>query len=550
MPQAFSDVYANVLDFGARAEPTTTSPVVNTRSINAAITSGREGVFPAGTYRFAGVIRFATEGQRSRFTAGAILEPAGTDSYVLVTGADQVIEGLRIEVPSTLEARSPVLDIYAAGGATLRDLQISVPAIAKPSVGPKAAVRVMYLTRCSFVGGEIVSSTGEGVGLWLASSYDYDYSNDPNPTPGEWTWGVSYLRPKQRGDARDSSGAYEVSASGLAIQGFAWAVRIGCIADNPAFLYCGFFDNTEGSLVVCGDADVRGEERHSDGMAKGLTLLGCRFSGGDIRHYVKVEEGSSVMGGTVVACSFGGGDLDLADAGGSGLPTPPKFGVRVPVPKRVPIGANSVGSTKPQAGVRVAAASPPTKARPAIRPAGSVRVPAMGGLGGAFGGLGGADPEPPAGLGGFEPDPFASGCIFYIAGIAYGVVVTGCSSTAWALRKTVWQLPDSAGVTSTCDFFNNWAEAVVATGSRSNYLVQFGGQAEGALTIKASSLSLTAETSTGLGTIGFFDAPGITQPAAYTLGTVLSRDAASGDVREVLTQLLTDLAALGLVTKA
>ncbi len=539
--QAFSEVFANVVDLGVEAEPGSrvSTPTTNTYYINQALASASEVVFPAGTYRFLGVLRFASAGQRCRFLAGAILEPANSDSYVLVSGANQVITGLRIECPRTLVARSPLLEIYGAGGLLLQDLEVSAPRIAVPAIGPPMAVRVMYLTRCVFLRGTIRGGgEPDTVGLALASSYDYS-PESPNPNPGQWM--TTYPDSGAIGDAQRSSGAYEVGAFGLAISQFGWGVRIGCVTDNPTFVNCAFWDNTQGALLVRGDSDVLGDPALvvTATHAKALVLIGCRAWGDDPAQYIEVAaDGSAVMGGAIQACTFG---TDSTGTDGTfALPT--GFG---PLAGTAPTGIAGLGGPKlkpaparPAAGSRLAGSpSSVASSPPAVVPA--PRRPALPNPRSA-----GTDRRvaaTPPGL----PDasPGREKCIIRINGYAYGLVVSGCHSNAEDGRWTVWQLPDSAGVTNTCDMFNHWAEAHVASGTRAGRLVQLGSSSTGELTLVAAELRVDSDL------LGFFKHTAVPpNPIDYSIGTTTpGRTLNSASVQPVLAQLLLDLADLGLI---
>lgn len=101
--------YANVVDYGALVSTRSRAEEdANRGFIQAAINSGRHVLFPAGTYRFrGGVITFLNADQRCTFLAGAVLQPADSSSYVVVSGARQVLTGLRIETPADVAAHSP-----------------------------------------------------------------------------------------------------------------------------------------------------------------------------------------------------------------------------------------------------------------------------------------------------------------------------------------------------------------------------------------------------------------------------------------------------------
>ena len=136
----------------------------------------------------------------------------------------------------------------------------------------------------------------------------------------------------------------------------------------------------------------------------------------------------------------------------------------------------------------------------------------------------------------------ATACIFNIEGEVQGASVSGCQHMLGPSTHVVWNI--SGTVSGVCDAFNYWDGLGPNTGANSAGLVGIASNF-GAVAVTATTLRLDVAK------LGFFGVTPVAQPDPYTLGTTaLSRDAASGDVREVLTQLLSDLAALGLVTKA
>lgn len=393
--QTLSDVYANVVDYGAGPLK---SPTENYAAIQAAIATGKHVLFPGNsqnpfsTYQFEGVLTFANAAQQCTVLANAILEPLNESSYVLITGSGQVFRGLRIEVPLR-SAHSPVLDIYGASDLVMHDLCVSVVEMASSVAGPRAAVRLMGLTNCTMLGGRISGGGESGtVGLWLASSYDYFYTDENGaeqrgPGAGEWSNPLTF---DEFVAAKGTSGAYEVSVVGLRIEAFGWAVRVGCITDSPKFISCVFADNADGALVVTGDADVVTAdpwtqatstqlwECPTPSSAYGLTLVDCHFQGGTAQQCVEIAETCRWIGGAVLGCTFGFVGLQDLDAEidlGAGIvraplsatlaqPVPPADSVRV-------TGAGVGPGSAPGANGTLNASDLPTLANTAISVGGS-----------------------------------------------------------------------------------------------------------------------------------------------------------------------------------
>jgi len=305
--------YANVVDYGALVSTRSRAEEdANRGFIQDAINSGRHVLFPAGTYRFSGgAITFLNADQRCTFLAGAILQPGDSSSHVVVSGARQVLTGLRIEAPAEVAAHSPLLDVQEASGVRFQEPRISVFTIADSEVGPRCAVRVAGLAGCLFIGGRISGTAqAHSVGLSFTSSV--------------------------------AGGADQVAAVGLGIALFAWAVRIGRDARNPTFVGCEFADNVSGAVLVTDDGDVAvaltelafvrqvgGRFQPSPAVAanatvvRGLALVGCRMYGGAPPRFVAVSAdlgtsnpGGAIEGGVVMGCTFGvaAGNKSIAGA--------------------------------------------------------------------------------------------------------------------------------------------------------------------------------------------------------------------------------------------
>ncbi len=314
--------------------------------IQRAIDSGKHVLFPSATYAFNRCLEFGNADQQCTFLAGAVMQAADYSSYVKITGVRQVIVGLRIEAASSeVSAHGPLVEIYGADDLVMRDLDVSVTAMSRSASGPKVAVRLMRTKRCTFVGGVISGSQeSETIGLWLANSYDHDFDrSNPNPNAGRWPF-PDTMTEAQRDSAKNESGAYEVSAIGLTIEAFGWAVRVGCITDSLGFMDCNFTNNVDGALLVRDDTDVVGTRlwQRADGsydsfatcaVATGLNLVGSHLGGASPPKYVHVMAstkiarprdarfpgiprpetadidvgGAAIHGGTVFGCTFGDG---------------------------------------------------------------------------------------------------------------------------------------------------------------------------------------------------------------------------------------------------
>lgn len=550
MSQTFGEAYADVVDYGAVGDGRND----DTAAIQAAIDTLRHVVFPLGTYLFSTSVdassntiplTFANDEQRCEFLAGAILKPANGDAYVLITGQRQRITGLRIEADDDVVAHSPLLDIYGAFDLWLQELRVTSRSIGVSATGVSAAVRVMCLTKCNFVGGRICGGAAQGtVGLWLASSYDYYLASDPNPNPGCWGSYVDdadYTAEEKRALAQASSGAYEVGAVGLRIESFGWAVRVGCITDDPSFVNCAFVDNVDGALVLKDDAEVVAASGAADAVATattavGFNLIGCHFSGANPTQYVRIDAGCSWQGGVVIGCTFdggwGGGLL------GGGVATSP--GVR----QRAPGAADKAGGSSVGASLVASSQRSPAGAfqgsvgsrrgfsveEHPLRTLAGAALPAKGMVEGATSTLQATSLAVPG------------WCIFAVYGYVSGVVVSGCRSGVYGFRSLVWNIWDDADVSRTCDMFNCWAQATVAGGPKEGRLVRMTADESGGVTLTAESVRFDTES------MGFFGTTPSARQEYHGVGPG-DRWLGSTNAERVVSQLLTDLAALGLVKK-
>jgi len=111
MADAFSDVFANVQDFGLGVGAD------DTLGLQSLIGTGRPLLFPTGVYRLASVLNFNQANQTSLFAAGAILQLEGL-GYVKITGVNQTFRGLRIEVTGEDSGSSAAQSESAPGTKT------------------------------------------------------------------------------------------------------------------------------------------------------------------------------------------------------------------------------------------------------------------------------------------------------------------------------------------------------------------------------------------------------------------------------------------------
>lgn len=319
MSSTLDIVYSDIVEYGAVADADAASvngllANANCYAINLALSSAKHVLFPAGVFTFRGPITFGADDARCLFLAGAILRPYDKTSKIVISGAGQHITGLYVDA-TECDAHSPLVDIYGASALVMEGLRVETDSIITPGTGPKAAVRVMYLSGCRFIGGRLSgASESETVGLWLANSYDYDYVGAPNSSPGEWM--DTYPTAEAKLAAKLTSGAREVGAWGLAIEGFGWGARIGCDCDTVCFLECRFVENVDGAVLVRDDADVvptpdatfevDGEiyTQATPSEVAGLNLIDTHFNGSPPQ-FVEVDSGCRWAGGVVLGCVFG-----------------------------------------------------------------------------------------------------------------------------------------------------------------------------------------------------------------------------------------------------
>lgn len=483
MNQSLAHVWDDVLDRSVTTGGLVSGRVAdrNTAEINLALASGKHVLFPAGKYTFRGTLNFGTEYQRVTFLAGAILRPYDAHSWVSITGDDQTISGMRIEGPKAASAHSPIVDIDGAANLLMQDLHVAIGAIDTPTVSQRAAVRVKNLTKCKFIGGSISGTTQSGtIGLWLAS------------------------------EGTDQTGVYVVAGLGLTISGFGWAVRVGCICDDPTFIDCNFIDNATGGVNIADDGLVAtGTTTPAYPVATALNLVSCRMVSSGVQQYVQVDEHCTWRGGVVLGCVFGETDLALIPGG--------------VVSKRGVGGSSSSAAGKGEQGTgRLIKAGAPNAGTLVARRITRTPVSQLGGF--------------------LGPDS----CIIRVKsasssiGVMQGLVVSGCRSYVDG-RSSVWYVEDTAQVSATCDMFNAWSQSTVAAGAKAGELVQMTTDASGNLIFIAESVQVQSDE------LGFFGEGPAPQSGPYTPLSTVSYVLGASNESEVLSQLIVDLGRLGLI---
>lgn len=359
------------------------------------------------------------------------------------------------------------------------------------------AVQVTNLTKCKFHGGSI---SGFGV---------------------SGTVGLSV------------TAAYIAGAFGLTIDGLGWAVRITPASIEPSFIDCAFTDNVDGAVnLAAGD----------DTVTYGMRLIGCHMAGGSPPQFIQVDEGCTWNGGVVLGCTFGeaSGGSKAVGSTVAGAASSRAAGI---VARRIERAVGPYGATSATAaGVKAGASSKATTRK--IVPSGGTarsRVASPAAAVTRTGARTAVHLLPGA------SHPLRDTCIFRVTGELAGVVVSGCSSVAPA-RGAVWNIADgsatNANASQTCDMFNDWVESTVATGNKATRLVRMTTNAFGQLSVTATSTKLDSDE------LGFFGvAPtirGDTYRVAGSRGSS-NRRLTTGNVQQVLAQLLLDLNELGLV---
>ena len=143
-------------------------------------------------------------------------------------------------------------------------------------------------------------------------------------------------------------------------------------------------------------------------------------------------------------------------------------------------------------------------------------------------------------------------CIFRVRGSIVGVVVSGCCSQEAEGREDVWNIPDVPATLTelnrTCDMFNSWAEANLATGARANLLVRLWAARDGELTVTADSVAFGATKAIGFFGTGPFE-PSWKKYSFNGTEAVGDRNLRRAGPELVLAQLLLDLGNLGLIRR-
>lgn len=136
--------------------------------------------------------------------------------------------------------------------------------------------------------------------------------------------------------------------------------------------------------------------------------------------------------------------------------------------------------------------------------------------------------------------------VFLIDGDWVGVNVSGCThngqrrSDNWTDEDAVWEILGGATISQSCDMFNGWDHIVVATGPNADQLPVIGSHF-GAVSLAARGIRVEASR------VGFFGATPVAHSMKYTVGPDHSRALVAGRAYFVLSALLRDLAALGLI---
>lgn len=128
-----------------------------------------------------------------------------------------------------------------------------------------------------------------------------------------------------------------------------------------------------------------------------------------------------------------------------------------------------------------------------------------------------------------------------VEGELEGVVVGGCYH-GYGPGEAVWDITNTATVSQSCDVFTYWIDTTAATGAKADRL-PFISDSTMAVTFTATAIQVDCQR------IGFCGAEPVAHSGTYTVPATPSSGARdlSGDETQVLSQLIQDLAALGLV---
>jgi len=128
-----------------------------------------------------------------------------------------------------------------------------------------------------------------------------------------------------------------------------------------------------------------------------------------------------------------------------------------------------------------------------------------------------------------------------VEGELEGVAVSGCYHGVGP-GEAVWDITNTATVSQGCDVFTHWDHTVVTTGAKADRL-PFISDSNMAVTFTATAIQVDCQR------IGFCGAEPVAHSGTYTVPATPSSGARdlSGDETQVLSQLIQDLAALGLV---
>lgn len=527
MSQTLQDVVASIVEFGAvessgEASFPTLVATRNAAAIQNAIGTGKQVLFPKGTWPFSGVIWFLNDDQACDFLAGAVLQPVDDSSYVRITGRRQSFDGLRIEPASGITPHNPLVDIDDADELVLDELRVTLHAPPEvPEVPTRALVRVQDTVGCRLIGGRISGVAGTGrVGLWI-------------------TAGGSDRAPR------------DVTATGLWIRNLDWAVRIDGSPTGVTLLSCALLNNPRGAVFLTSEGD-------SPNVVSGFRLIDSRMAKGNPEQYVWIGGETTCKGAVITGCTFdtaaGADDEDDAEDSATAARSTARGGVVPALRSRMVVPTRSTAVVPAQsrrsAAVSTSAPSTPPGASGTLRSsAGPTKPGAVGGRN--SGALASRVVRVPGASGATGAEQSrVDACILRVDGRIDGLLVGGCSSERVTTRDVVWGIASWAELTNTFDVANAWAQTELAGGAGADQLVWLGSDGAGNLTIGADRVQFTADAMSFSGEYG--DTPTPVAPAT-TYSVAPSRHAgdrtlSSANASLVLAQLLLDLAALGIVS--
>lgn len=256
--------FANVKDYGATGLGRGHNDM---RAIQRAIDSGRNLLFPAGTYQLAGLrgaeaLVFRTPGQRALFLQGSRLAPQAPDTWIRITAPDQVFRGMfldpgvvQYEPDGPFYAHDPILEITGADNLVIEDLYTH-------SGANTTQVRVSNTAGVTFRNS------------WITGSWDPEA---PSSTIGlEIAENVSGLR---------------LSHCGITEMMTALVVS----ADTSDLTFTDSTFESGGEVAV----SLR------SGRTDGLLMQGCHFEGTDRLVHLELQDSATLAGALFAGCEFG-----------------------------------------------------------------------------------------------------------------------------------------------------------------------------------------------------------------------------------------------------